>query len=329
MASDGIGPKGPGGGLGIDRTRPARSATRPRASSSSPASSSGSTSPRALASSFPTTGCPTFFCTSRACDATASRSPMRARASWSRCCSARRGLQAFRILSMDESTAVHPAQMPPPRTHVTRHRRPAGSNVRRSSGSIGCAASASSPAARAPPTSSCTWRRCAATALTELRPGQFVLVRFGPGPEGPDGRRGPAGRRPPGPPRTDRNPRRAAPGSRRACAASECRRRSAARRLLCIAIARSRPVHASPPWFALAALVLLRAAVAPVRPASCMRSSCSPSRSRARPACTCSRSRWRSLTTSRRKGLMFRRDLPEGQRHAVRFRARAAGRASG
>ena len=30
-----------------------------------------------------------------------------------------RGLQAFRILSMDESTAIHPAQMPPPRTHVT------------------------------------------------------------------------------------------------------------------------------------------------------------------------------------------------------------------
>ena len=32
-----------------------------------------------------------------------------------------RGLQAFRILSMDESTALHPAQMPPPRTHVTVH----------------------------------------------------------------------------------------------------------------------------------------------------------------------------------------------------------------
>src|SRR5262245_48938195 len=30
-----------------------------------------------------------------------------------------RGLQAFRVLPMDESTAVHPAQMPPPRTHVT------------------------------------------------------------------------------------------------------------------------------------------------------------------------------------------------------------------
>ena len=30
-----------------------------------------------------------------------------------------KGLQAFRVLSMDESTAIHPAQMPPARTHVT------------------------------------------------------------------------------------------------------------------------------------------------------------------------------------------------------------------
>jgi CspA family cold shock protein len=30
-----------------------------------------------------------------------------------------KGLQAFRIVSMDESTAMHPAEMPPPRTHVT------------------------------------------------------------------------------------------------------------------------------------------------------------------------------------------------------------------
>src|SRR5436309_9218540 len=30
-----------------------------------------------------------------------------------------KGLQAFRVLSMDQSTAVHPAQMPAPRTHVT------------------------------------------------------------------------------------------------------------------------------------------------------------------------------------------------------------------
>ena len=31
--------------------------------------------------------------------------------------------------------------------------------------------------------------------IAELRPGQTVLVRFGPGPEGPDGGRGAAGRR--------------------------------------------------------------------------------------------------------------------------------------
>lgn len=30
-----------------------------------------------------------------------------------------RGLQVFRVISMDNSTAVHPAQMPAPRTHVT------------------------------------------------------------------------------------------------------------------------------------------------------------------------------------------------------------------
>src|SRR6202011_5152302 len=30
-----------------------------------------------------------------------------------------KGMQAFRILSMDESTAIHPSQLPPVRTHVT------------------------------------------------------------------------------------------------------------------------------------------------------------------------------------------------------------------
>jgi CspA family cold shock protein len=30
-----------------------------------------------------------------------------------------RGLQAFRILSLDQSTALHPAELPMPRTHVT------------------------------------------------------------------------------------------------------------------------------------------------------------------------------------------------------------------
>ena len=35
------------------------------------------------------------------------------------CVQRAKGYQAFRIVSMDESTAIHPAQMLPPRTHVT------------------------------------------------------------------------------------------------------------------------------------------------------------------------------------------------------------------
>ena len=35
------------------------------------------------------------------------------------CVQRQKGYQAFRILSMDESTAIHPAQMLPPRTHVS------------------------------------------------------------------------------------------------------------------------------------------------------------------------------------------------------------------
>ena len=31
-----------------------------------------------------------------------------------------RGFQAFRILSLDESTALHPSELPLPRTHVHR-----------------------------------------------------------------------------------------------------------------------------------------------------------------------------------------------------------------
>src|SRR6478752_1122768 len=35
------------------------------------------------------------------------------------CVQRSKGYQAFRVVSMDESTAIHPAQMLPPRTHVT------------------------------------------------------------------------------------------------------------------------------------------------------------------------------------------------------------------
>jgi cold shock protein len=94
-----------------------------------------------------------------------------------------RGLQAFRIVSMDESTALHPAQMPPPRTHVTvtptsglERAQVKWFNRLRGFGFL----------TRGEGTADIfvhmeTLRRY---GLTELRPGQFVLVRFGPGPKG-------------------------------------------------------------------------------------------------------------------------------------------------
>jgi CspA family cold shock protein len=94
-----------------------------------------------------------------------------------------RGLQAFRILSMDESTALHPAQMPPPRTHVTVT---ATSGLERAQVKWFNRLRGFGFLTRGEGTPDIfvhmeTLRRF---GLAELRPGQFVQVRFGPGPKG-------------------------------------------------------------------------------------------------------------------------------------------------
>ena len=94
-----------------------------------------------------------------------------------------RGLQAFRILSMDDSTAVHPAQMPPPRTHVTttptsglERAQVKWFNRLRGFGFLTRGADTPDIFVHVE-----TLRRF---GIAELRPGQFVLVRYGAGPKG-------------------------------------------------------------------------------------------------------------------------------------------------
>jgi len=94
-----------------------------------------------------------------------------------------RGYQAFRILSMDQSTAVHPSQMPPVKTHV---------QVTPSSGLERVLVKWFNRTkgfgflTRGEGTEDIfihmeTLRRF---GLTELRPGQVVLARFGDGEKG-------------------------------------------------------------------------------------------------------------------------------------------------
>ncbi|MDH6268994.1 CspA family cold shock protein [Rhizobium sp. SG_E_25_P2] len=94
-----------------------------------------------------------------------------------------RGYQAFRILSMDTSTAVHPSQMPPVRTHV---------QVTPSSGlervlvkwfnrTKGFGFLTRGEGTEDIFVHMETLRRY---GITELRPGQTVLVRFGDGDKG-------------------------------------------------------------------------------------------------------------------------------------------------
>ena len=94
-----------------------------------------------------------------------------------------RGLQAFRVLSMDDSTAIHPAQMPPPRTHVTVT--PSGGferaqvkwfNRLRGFGFL--------TRGEGTPDIFVHMETLRRFGMTELRPGQYVLVRYGPGSKG-------------------------------------------------------------------------------------------------------------------------------------------------
>ncbi len=94
-----------------------------------------------------------------------------------------RGYQAFRILSMDQSTAIHPSQLPPVRTHV---QATPTSGLERALVKWFNRTKGFGFLTRGEGTEDIfihmeTLRRF---GLTELRPGQVVLVRFGNGDKG-------------------------------------------------------------------------------------------------------------------------------------------------
>src|SRR5262249_33672519 len=94
-----------------------------------------------------------------------------------------RGLQAFRVLSMEEARAVRRAQVPAPRTHVSitptsglERAQVKWFNRLRGFGFL--------TRGEGTPDIFVHMETLRRFGLTELRPGQFVLVRYGPGPKG-------------------------------------------------------------------------------------------------------------------------------------------------
>jgi CspA family cold shock protein len=94
-----------------------------------------------------------------------------------------RGYQAFRILSMDTSTAPHPSQLPPARTHVTvvpssglEQAQVKWFNRLRGFGFLS--------RGEGTPDIFVHMETLRRFGIAELKPGQMVLVRFGDGPKG-------------------------------------------------------------------------------------------------------------------------------------------------
>ncbi|WP_253707984.1 cold-shock protein [Bradyrhizobium sp. WD16] len=99
------------------------------------------------------------------------------------CLQRAKGYQAFRVVSMDESTAIHPAQLPPPRTHATvaptsglERAQVKWFNRLRGFGFL--------TRGEGTPDIFVHMETLRRYGMTELRPGQYVLVRYGPGSKG-------------------------------------------------------------------------------------------------------------------------------------------------
>ena len=133
-------------------------------------------------SSFPTTDFRTFFFTSRVFAQAVSRPLTKGRGSSAEVLKRPKGMQAFRILRMDESTAIHPSQLPQ-RTHVIVQAESDWErayvkwfNRVRGFGFL--------TRGEGTPDIFCHMETLRRFGFTELRPGQIVQVRWGYGSKG-------------------------------------------------------------------------------------------------------------------------------------------------